>query len=143
MATNSYVFRVLAFLSASPRPRSTSEIRLELANWANGRPNRFIPESLDGLNEAMQSLETIGAVYGVQGQAPEELGWAFAGIRKERGGNDGGGGNDGNATPPDDNGGGKGLSEVLSHPVLFCLPEQDQDTLLSSALGLLPDTGVA
>ena len=61
-------------------------------------------------------------------------------------GNGNGNGNDGlgdggAGSPGDQGGGGAGLSEVLAHPILFCMTEADQDGLLKVALGLPPDLG--
>lgn len=154
-ARNSYAFQILKCLREADRSLRLGDI-LEYLNRQEddlfGSFVRWGPPREDQLAEYLQSLAEIGVVRAETGHEGERL-WTLAaspfdggnglnrdregGGRGEGGGGDGGGDGPGGNTP--DGEGGGGLSEVLAHPVLFCLTEVDQDQLLLAALGLLPD----
>ena len=168
-AEDSYIFQTLKFLLDTKRPCNAEEILEYLNKWKNKRELGFrrnlrVPlTGADLEDEVLTSLESFGVVsFSKDWDSPRV--WRLvaspaesnevrrgSGIddleRRDRDGNipgvlDGGGGGVGGAgdggTPGDEEGG-DGLSEVLAHPVLFCLSEKDQDQLLMKALGIQPD----
>lgn len=148
-ARNTYIYHLLRVLRETGRSLNEHEVlnylvqqnrALSLAFNRSGEP------STEKIKEYLLALEELGVVRSVEREGT--TGWMLAvegtdrggrdnrdGIGGGRGGGEGGGGTGGNL--PGGEGGG-GLSEVLAHPVLFCLDEEHQDRLLRAALGILP-----
>jgi len=155
---HSYVFQILAYLSDG-LVRSTQEISSRLqdvrgALWRNHDFRFDTPANLDELAQAMHDLKAAGLVVDVNGEIDNERGkgsWQSVAALANGNGHYGAGGGDGDGGGGDggapgggggaaDGPGGAGLSEVLAHPVLLCLPAADQDRLLEEAL-TAPDDG--
>jgi hypothetical protein len=158
-AEDSYIFHALKLLSASKRRRRTAEEILSYLDlWKADRAgfrrrSPYVPDSADDLEDVLSSLEKFGVVRSSKDWDSPRV-WEFAATpaqpepRQPNGGGgsgDGGrgdgGGSGGAGAPGGEGGGGAGLSEVLGHPVLFCLSDAQQDQLLMEALGLPPDDG--
>lgn len=163
-AEDSYIFHALQFLSASKRRRTAKEILDYLHQLKDERAgflrrSRYVPDSEEDLENVLLSLEKFGVVKSGVGRSNNYLYsprvWEIGATPAQReprqpdggGGNgdggrgDGGGGGDAGGPGAEGDGGGAGLSEVLGHPVLFCLSDAQQDRLLMEALGLPPDDG--
>ena len=152
-AEDSYIFHALQFLSASKRRRTAEDILDHLNLGKDGRAGfrrrlANVPASPDDLEDVLLSLEQFGVVRSSKDWDSPRV-WELAATPAQRepgrGGGDGGrgdGGGGGGAGGPGGEdgggGGGAGLSEVLGHPVLFCLSDTQQDQLLLEALGLPP-----
>lgn len=149
-ARHSYLFHILSFLHDSPEAQDVERVfrHLEQARLDMEREEPFnlhIPSGLSSLEDVLQSLAEIGVLRAGQNLRADPT-WTLATPRVERGrGNDegagggdrGGGGRDGPGNGDQEGQGGGGLAEVLSHPVLFCLPDDAQDLLVLQALGPL------
>ena len=159
-ARHSYLFHTLKHLSESPKPQTVEQI-LDYLATVRGFLKRYESFELGGpqepaeMEDVLLKLAEIG-VLRAEGGRDEGILWTLAappidGAGDRRAGNDrnadgpggggggGGGGGPGGDTP--DGQGGVGLSEVLAHPVLFCLSEDVQERLLMQALGLPPEAG--
>lgn len=156
-AQDSYVFLILKYLGDLGQSRNAEQILdyLHTARFNRQNDDSFtlaVPRDLRSLESNLLSLEEIGVLRKHQNlNGPTS--WSLSampvdgyggngGRRDERSGGEdpgGGGGGVGGAggdTPGGEGGG--GLSEVLGHPVLFCLSEEVQDQLLKEALGIQP-----
>ncbi len=163
-ANNSYVYRLLArlaFLSTNAVPPNESQSAEELYSWllraskeVDVSGERFSPPaSVEAILEVLQKLEDLGIVQSVpntntdnddptQGTATPIV-WRFSPLllpSEKLAIADGG--NSFDRTPPGippgggegDNQGGQGLGEVLAHPILFALPEDEWEAAIGSAL---------
>lgn len=141
------VFKVLEELRTQIAPRTAHEIASAVA--IKTRQERSIPIS-GGLNSTVNDILTKLEHFGITQSSTDDekrKSWALAiGARtsnEQEGGNDGRGSSGGDGSSGGGNGrdggeneGGRGLSEVLQHPVLFSLEESDQETAVNAALGL-------
>jgi hypothetical protein len=139
-AEDSYIFHALQFLAASERRRTAEEILAHLNLWRADRAGLrrrllYVPDSASDLEDVLLGLEQFGVVRSSKD-------WDSPRVWGRGGGGDGGGGADAGVPGGEGgDGGGAGLSEVLGHPVLFCLSDAQQDRLLREALDLPPDDG--
>jgi len=144
----SYVYQILRFLADVRRPCSVDEIFYMIDSWRLEGGYRIAPKSPASVQAALVRLAEIGVIR----SNDEQMFWSLTaphaepeaptdqGRRGDGNGNDGGGRNPvGGPDGQDGGGGGAGLSEVLSHPVLFCMAEAEQANLIEAALGLLPE----
>lgn len=158
-ARHSYIFLILEYLRERRIPGSMEDIFDSLLQAKSTL--RFtegltlqVPNDLGALQEVLSRLTEIGVLRAHEGGGGRKS-WSLAtevatgerennpaaeGVGGESGGGGGrGGGRGGPGGDGPEGQGGGGLSEVLAHPVLFCMAEEDQDELLLAALGLAPD----
>jgi len=151
---DSYVFRTLEFLATTQGRTRTEDVWADLTAWQargglrqDGLFWRSIPESEEKMATALERLKDVRVVLANK----DDKQWELVSGRNEReevnviaedegpfdgGRGDGGDGGGDNGAGGQEGGGGAGLSEVLSHPVLFCMSEADQNNLIEAALGL-------
>jgi hypothetical protein len=163
MARKNYIFRILARLAYLQASRSVYQedasaddlyAWLEATIKREGDEHFYRPKSVDELKRRLRGLEGIGVVQGSidpGSEDPKEMDrcqWRFAGslpadpeILRRFGGS-------GDEPPlpetPGGGGGGPGgLAQILAHPVLFALDEEDLDAALAHAFGADPTDGQA
>lgn len=134
-------FLILQVLMRSKRPLNDKEIRqqlMELEGFHFADKARFHPISLEVLMRLLRSAERAGLISASRNG--RQTSWTLSrewrpedphdrepaapgGAGRGRGGNNGDG---------EDEDGEGGIAEILSHPVLFSLDEEDFDTLMSN-----------
>lgn len=135
---DSYLYHVLRFLR-SGQARTADDLLQLLELERGSRSGRYAfrlkgPRTVEQMEKVLIGLAEIGIVpigrddHGFPGEEPR---WSNAGGGGGRGGSSAsGGGPEGEE--------GRGLSEVLGHPVLFCLIDESQEALLDAAFGADP-----
>jgi hypothetical protein len=159
MARKSYIYRILArlaYLQATKPVYEDDASASGLYSWLEGTikregaEERYMPRNSDELKGVLRNLEGIGVVQGSIDPASDDskegdgCRWRFAGslpADREILRRDGGSGDE----PPlprtpgdggDGAGGGPGgLAQILAHPVLFALDEEDLNAALANAFG--------
>ena len=134
---HSYLFHVLKFVLSGQASTAHDLLRLlsnarESMRSASGYTLAG-PRNVEDMERVLSGLEEIGALSDRDRHAAtgDDRPPPYRGDS----GGDGDGGDPGGPAGPGGLGGGRGLAEVLGHPVLFCLPEDAQDALLDSAFG--------
>lgn len=136
---DSYLYHVIRFLR-SGQARTAEEILLLLEDERRGSSKGYAfglkgPKTVEAMQEVLNGLADIGILP----KGGDDRG--FLGADTHRANAAGGGGDSDGGRNDQDGKGGRGLSEVLGHPVLFCLPNESQDALLDAAFGIGPTEG--
>jgi len=141
---HSYVYHVLKFLRNGQARTALDLLRLLAVERENMRSkegkNLVGPESLEQMEGVLAGLAEIGVLsIGSDGRISSDNDLPSPSFD---GGGDEGGTPGGPTGPESGDGGGAGLSEILGHAVLFCLPDDAQDALLDAAFSAgLPEEG--
>lgn len=127
---DSYVYHVLRFLS-NGQARSAPELLYLLER------GRYLkrPKTIEQMEEILDGIRELGLF-------PDDSDHAeFSDLDSMNSGDHGGGGGGSSSGGPGEppafgSEGGEGLSEVLGHAVLFCLPDESQEELIDAAFGV-------
>jgi hypothetical protein len=141
--SSSYVFQTLDLLAKGLIDPSDPEGALRTlwrVRTSDDLGFRFGPRSAEEMAELMSSLLNLGLqaverrLQGSINQRRDPRDQLPRGAYRDSGGSGGGGGNSGDRPQGPEGPGGEGLAEVLTHPILFCVGEQDLDVIIANAL---------
>lgn len=138
---HSYVYHILKFLRSGQARTAYDLLRLLAEERENLRlkegKHLVGPETPEQMEEVLNGLGELGVLpVGRDNDGSFDKEPPSSSSRDSGGGGEGG--EPGGPFGPEAGDGGAGLSEVLGHAVLFCLPDDAQDALLDAAFSAGP-----